>query len=107
MHCPKCGRAAPHVGDPEVPNLSFGSDERINGLLLVPVECAICGVSVTQLDVEVDVQVPLAHRGDEHKLEINLEAIEAGSKTGGFPATVWCSCGEMEAKGVLILRRSN
>jgi hypothetical protein len=60
-----------------------------------------------KFDFQLNLQVPLAHRESGHELEIDFESVGSGSTAAGFPVRVCCSCGELEAKGVLIMRRGN
>jgi len=106
MRCAKCGTTAVDLGDPQVENLRLDLDGQVNGSVRVATKCSACGVSQTDFDVQVDVQVPLAHRGIDHDLEIGFESGVSGSTTAGFPVKVRCSCGGLQAKGVMVLRRA-
>jgi hypothetical protein len=97
------------TGDLQVKNLNFSVDGTINGAISVATNCSTCGVSRSEFDVEVDVEVPQAHRGADHELEIGFEPVggAGASVQAGFPVKMSCSCGRLEAKGVVILRRGN
>jgi hypothetical protein len=94
------------AGDPQIQNLEFDLDGRIAGFLCITTKCSTCGVFETKLDAQLDLLVPLAHRDSRHELEIDFESVGSG-EVAGFPVKVCCSCGGLEAKGVLILRRGN
>ena len=101
MHCTKCGKIADDIGELQVRNLEFDLDGRINGSLCIAAKCSTCGVFPTQFDAQLDLQVPPAHRGQDHQLEVNFESV-GGSTAAGFPVKAYCSCGRLEVKGFLI-----
>jgi hypothetical protein len=77
MRCSKCGATAKEIGDPKVESLDFGAKGLIEGIVTVETKCECCGSSATRLDVEIEVQVPTAHRSDGHELEIEFESLGA------------------------------
>jgi hypothetical protein len=107
MRCEKCGKPVVDLGDPQVENLQLGLDGQVNGSIRIATNCSTCGLSQAEFDVEVDVQIPFAHQGTDHDLEIGFEPAFSGSTQAGFPVKVQCSCGALEAKGVMVLRRAN
>jgi hypothetical protein len=107
MRCTKCGGAGEDTGDLQVRNLEIGPDGRITGSICTTTKCSTCGVSERKLDVQLDLQIPSIHRTSGHDLEIDFESKEAGSPAAGFPVKVRCSCEELAAKGVLMLRTVN
>lgn len=107
MRCEKCGKTVVDLGDPQIENLRLDLDGKVNGSIRVATKCSTCGLSQAEFDVEVDVQVPFAHRGSDHDLEIGFEPGVSGSTIAGFPVKVSCSCGGLEANGVIVLRRAN
>lgn len=105
MRCPKCGKPAGDIEDLRVEALQFDSDHRIGGTLSARAICTSCGIFRATLAVDIDVQVPAAHREIDHELEIDLEPGLGSSPTKGFPASIRCSCGKLKANGIVILRR--
>ena len=106
MRCEKCGKPVVDLGDTQVENLRLDLDGKVSGSIRVATKCSTCGLSQAEIDVEVDVLVPFAHRGSDHDLEIGFEPGVSGSTIAGFPVNVRCSCRGLEAKGVMILRRA-
>lgn len=107
MRCSNCGATAEEIGDPNVESLNFGANGLIEGIVTVKTKCERCGSSATRFDVEIDIQVPTAHRSDGHELEIEFESLGAGTRGGGFPVKVRCSCGKLDRNGILNLHRGN
>ncbi len=82
---PQCGKSAREIEDPQVEALQFESKDRIGGTLSAKATCATCGAFSASLAINIEVQVPAAHRKFDHELEIDLEQGLGSSATKGFP----------------------
>ena len=107
MQCSKCGGSATELEDFKVGRLQFDSEGRIDGIVSVKTACPMCGVSDSSLAIEIEVQVPRAHRQSDHELIVDFDVTLGSSKTRGFPVTIRCSCGAFKTESSLVLRRPN
>ena len=86
MCCPKCGQTAEDGEDPQVENLRFSSECQIEGTSGVKSTRESCGSYRTKLEITIQSQVPITHRGNRHQLEIEFEA--AGGASTGYPLKI-------------------
>ncbi len=104
MRCATCGSPT-DLEDLEVNGLLFHPDGHIAGTVSTKMRCPRCGTAGAVLAVRIDVHVPSAHQAAGHHLEIDFEPTAFAFTTKHFPVRVHCSCGAMDAHGVMTIER--